>query len=143
MRTVVVTCQAAEDRTWCATLAFGFGLEAGLSRRAARELSIAVSELVSNLCRHGGGGQLTLRLVTAPRSAVEVMTHDRGPGIVDVKQALTDGWSRGRKLSPNELRDGLGAGLGAVARLMSELEVESSPGGGTTVIARRLLEDEQ
>ncbi len=139
MQRVLVNCKTASDRSWCASVAFGFGLEAGLSRIAARELSIAVSELASNMCRHADGGQLLLSVISEPRQAVEVIAHDDGPGIADVDRALTDGWSCGRRIEPGERHASLGAGLGAVKRLMSELQVASAPACGTTVIARKWI----
>ena len=51
---------------------------------------------------------------------------------------MTDGWSGGRQLEPCSPRtDGLGMGLGAVRRLMNEVDIETSR-DGTTVVAREM-----
>jgi serine/threonine-protein kinase RsbT len=54
---------------------------------------------------------------------------------------MRDGVSEGvhicETLRPSERR-GLGAGLGAIQRLMSDVEVGRAPDGGTLVRARKL-----
>ena len=117
--------------------------EVGLSKRAAWECGTSVAELVSNAIRHGGGGELELRIVVSPRRAIEIVVRDHGPGLVDAEMAVRDGWSQGRWLVAGEPRregEGLGSGLGAVMRLMSETIFETTPGGGTTVISRKWFE---
>jgi len=100
---------------------------------------MAAAELASNAVRHAKGGVLELALVEMPAPAIELICRDRGPGIADVQAALRDGYSRGRDLGPDDLRrDGLGSGLGAVARAMDELSIESSE-RGTIVRARKLI----
>jgi serine/threonine-protein kinase RsbT len=49
---------------------------------------------------------------------------DEGPGIPDIEQALSDGFTTG---------GGLGLGLGGSRRLVSEFEIESTVGRGTRV----------
>jgi serine/threonine-protein kinase RsbT len=51
---------------------------------------------------------------------------DQGPGIADLKLALTDGFTSGA---------GMGMGLPGSKRLMSELTIYSDVGKGTRVIA--------
>lgn len=73
---------------------------------------------------------------------MEMVTHDRGPGFADVESAMRDGFSQGQDLVlevPPTHRSGLGAGLGAVERLMDELRIEGRPGGGTVVTAVKRL----
>lgn len=53
---------------------------------------------------------------------------DQGPGIPDVALALKDGYSTG---------SGMGLGLGGSKRLMSEFEIDTNPGSGTTITAIR------
>jgi serine/threonine protein phosphatase PrpC len=63
---------------------------------------------------------------------MQVISQDRGPGIADVEQALTDGFSTA---------GGLGYGLGAVNRLMDELDIASEPvtSEGTRITCKRWL----
>lgn len=138
-RAVVVRCEHASDGPLCAVIAEDFARQSGLSRIACQALATSVAELVGNALRHAGAGELTLRRIGVPVSAVEVVVCDQGPGIADVELAMTDGWSRGRLLEPHAPRtDGLGMGLGAVRRLMDELSIASSH-AGTTVVARKRI----
>ena len=57
---------------------------------------------------------------------IELEVVDDGPGIRDVSLALSDGFSTS---------GGMGSGLPGARRLMSELTVSSSEGGGTVVKA--------
>lgn len=92
----------------------------------------AVSELAANLVFHAHRGQtLTLRPVhQGRRCGIEVRSDDRGPGIADLGAAMRDGYST---------NGGLGAGLPGVKRLMDEFEIESAPGQGTVVVARKWM----
>ena len=53
-----------------------------------------------------------------------VKFEDKGPGIADVTQALTDGFTSGA---------GMGLGLGGAKRLVDEFDIESEVGKGTVV----------
>src|SRR6185436_1518023 len=75
----------------------------------AGRLALVVTELATNLVKHGGGGEVMLRQVdVAPAGFVEVVALDRGPGMANVTRCLEDGYSTAG--SP-------GTGLGAVQRL--------------------------
>jgi serine/threonine-protein kinase RsbT len=54
--------------------------------------------------------------------------EDRGPGIADLKLAMTDGYTTG---------SGLGLGLSGAKRLCNEFKVESGVGEGTRVMLAR------
>lgn len=108
-------------------------LTIGFDETASAEVALAVSELGANLLRHTKGGTLTLTpLVDGRRVGMQVISQDRGPGIADVEQALTDGFSTA---------GGLGYGLGAVNRLMDEFDIVSEPGTseGTRIACKRWL----
>jgi len=96
---------------------------------AVEEIVIAASELASNLVKHAGGGTLTFTpLDVAGRAGLQIQSRDKGPSISDVETAITDGYSTA---------GGLGRGLGAVHRLMDEMEIASLPGRGTQVTCCR------
>ena len=83
-------------------------------------VALVVSELATNLVKHAKGGTLTLTaLVDEGRVGLQITSQDRGPGIADVEQALTDGFST---------VGSLGYGLGAVNRIMDVLDMTSQPG---------------
>lgn len=89
----------------------------------------AASELGRNTLEHGGGGSLELAiLVNGARRGIRLTFSDQGPGMADVSLALRDGYTTGA---------GMGLGLGGSKRLMNEFEIDSKPGGGTTVTAIR------
>jgi serine/threonine-protein kinase RsbT len=89
----------------------------------------AASELGRNTLEHGGGGSVELALlVNGVRRGLRLRFSDQGPGIPDVALALKDGYSTG---------SGMGLGLGGSKRLMSEFEIETNPGSGTTITAIR------
>ncbi len=85
----------------------------------------AASEIARNTIDHGGGGLARIETVFATgRRGVRLTFEDHGPGIVDIKLAMQDGYSTG---------GGLGMGLPGSKRLSNEFYVESSPGKGTKV----------
>jgi serine/threonine-protein kinase RsbT len=132
-----LACAHPGDRFVAAALTYDIAKRHGLEHRAYCELAIAASELASNAVRHGGGGRMEIRAIRAGvRRGVEILCVDAGEGIADVTLAMRDGISRGQ---PNvgPWGQGLGTGLGAVRRACPELEIESAPGRGTRVLARR------
>ncbi len=85
----------------------------------------AASELARNTLVYGGGGTVTSGVVArGSRRGVAALFEDSGPGIADVEEAMTDGWTSG---------GGLGLGLSGARRLVDDFELESTPGRGTTV----------
>jgi anti-sigma regulatory factor (Ser/Thr protein kinase)/serine/threonine protein phosphatase PrpC len=103
----------------------------GLDEREREEVAIAVSELASNLLKHAGHGRLALTpLREGKRPGIQIESVDNGPGIKHVEQAITDGFSA---------VGSLGCGLGAINRLMDELDITSPQHGGrgTRIVCRR------
>jgi serine/threonine-protein kinase RsbT len=135
-----MACGQVDDARWCALLAQRFAMANGMQRICALRVGLAVSELVSNVARHGGGhGVVILRALTW-RAGVEIIVSDDGPGIASPNMAIQDGWSRGSLRTLDSPRDGLGAGLGAVIRAMDEVHIASPPEGGTIITARKYID---
>jgi anti-sigma regulatory factor (Ser/Thr protein kinase) len=86
-------------------------------------IATAVSEVTGNILRFAGSGEVHLELVEQPRAGLRIVARDTGPGITDVEQALSEGYSSG---------EGLGLGLPGIRSLMDDVIVDSD-GGGTTV----------
>lgn len=85
----------------------------------------ASSELARNALDHGGGGTVHLEILeNEKRAGLRLIFEDQGPGIADIAQALTDGYTSGH---------GMGLGLGGAKRLSHEFAIESQPGAGTKV----------
>ena len=104
-------------------IALGFGLV------DQTKIVTAASELGRNAMLHGGGGRVELAKVTAgPRRGLQLTFIDEGPGIVDIAQAMQDGFTTGT---------GLGLGLGGARRLVNDFHIDSAPGSGTRVTIAR------
>ncbi|RPD83883.1 anti-sigma regulatory factor [Luteimonas sp. 100069] len=110
-----------------------------LARQAARQAAVgcglrlvdqtklitAASELARNAVVYGGGGLMQWTIVQdGLRKGVRLEFADEGPGIPDIEQALTDGWTSGK---------GMGLGLSGSRRLVDVFELDSAPGRGTRV----------
>ncbi|MGV9566594.1 anti-sigma regulatory factor [Streptomyces sp. NPDC003480] len=99
--------------------------EIGFGLVEQTKLITAASELARNTLVHGGGGQVESVVLDHGRArGLRLTFTDEGPGIADVEQALTDGYTSG---------GGLGLGLGGARRLVHEFSIDTRPGGGTTV----------
>jgi anti-sigma regulatory factor (Ser/Thr protein kinase) len=101
-----------------------------MAEARAGEVAIVVTELGTNLLKHGGGGQI----LAAPYDdqegvGLELLCLDRGNGMTDIRRCMEDGYSTAG--SP-------GTGLGAVARLADNLRIYSRPGLGSAIMVRFL-----
>jgi serine/threonine-protein kinase RsbT len=107
----------------------GMAVAAGLGLVDQTKIITAASELARNTLDYGGGGEARLEtLQEGIRRGVRVTFEDHGPGIADIEQALTDGFTSGR---------GMGLGLGGARRLCNDFAITSAPGQGTTVVIAR------
>jgi anti-sigma regulatory factor (Ser/Thr protein kinase)/serine/threonine protein phosphatase PrpC len=90
----------------------------GFDNRATEELVLSVSELANNVIKYAERGIIKLIPITdTNRPGIRIECSDRGPGIIDVDQALADGFSTSGSL---------GYGLGSVERFMDELNIGSN-----------------
>jgi serine/threonine-protein kinase RsbT len=102
---------------------------AGFSLVDQTKIVTAASEIARNTIDYGGGGTLRLLVLRdGVRRGVRLVFEDKGPGIPDVKLALSDGYTTGK---------GLGLGLGGAKRLSNEFEVHSVAGQGTKITLAR------
>ncbi len=122
----VVLARAKGER-----LARGIGME----KTQVAEVAIAISELASNLVKHRATeGKITIRKIDSERKkGIEVVSSDKGPGIADIDQAMTDSYST---------VGSLGIGLPAVNRLMDEFQIRSNTAEGTLVTSRKWVKPE-
>ncbi len=97
----------------------------GFSALELTRLVTATSELGRNTLTHGCGGSMVLEVMAdGERRGLRLTFDDQGPGIPDLAQAMTDGFSTNR---------GLGLGLGGARRLVDEFAIVSHEGEGTQV----------
>ncbi len=90
------------------------------------KLITAASELVRNMLRYGGGGNTLIEVVSKGReNGIRLTFSDKGPGIANIEMAMKDGFTTGKSL---------GLGLPGTKRLVSEFDIKSKPGEGTTVM---------
>ena len=100
-------------------------VEMGFNLVDQTKVVTASSELARNTLDYGGGGLCHVEVVeNGVRRGLRITFEDQGPGIPDIEQALTDGFTSG---------NGMGLGLGGAKRLSHEFEVFSKPGEGTRV----------
>jgi serine/threonine-protein kinase RsbT len=101
-------------------------VEAGLRLVDQTKLVTAASELARNTVVYGRGGDMDWEILEDERrKGLRLTFRDQGPGIADMKLAMTDGWTSG---------SGLGLGLTGAKRLVDDFSVESAPGEGTRVM---------
>ena len=100
-------------------------VDLGFSRTDQTLIAAAVSEIARNIVVHAGTGEIVIRAERGNGGwGMVVVASDEGPGIADLEQALTDGYSTAGSL---------GVGLPGSRRLMDSLEIDSEVGRGTTV----------
>lgn len=100
-------------------------IEIKLSLIDQTKLITAASELARNTLKYGGGGDVQLANVSdGIKQGIRMVFTDKGPGIADVEQALTDGFTSG---------GGLGLGLGGSRRLVDDFDLRTKLGEGTAV----------
>jgi len=100
---------------------------AGFDETPSRMIATAVSELVRNILKYAGSGEIRLRRVKDERGrGIEIEAFDQGPGIANCEAAMRDHFSSSGTL---------GLGLPGVKRMMDEFSLESAPGEGTRVTA--------
>jgi serine/threonine-protein kinase RsbT len=98
----------------------------GFAPADTEEVVLAVSELAANLVRHALGGRIELSRIEGS-AGMQIESHDQGPGIESLADALKDGFST---------VGGLGSGLPAVQRLVDDFEARTSP-TGTWIVCRK------
>lgn len=101
----------------------------GFSLVDQTKMITAASELSRNTVTYGGGGDMAWELVEqGVKRGLRLHFRDQGPGIPDIAQALTDGWTSGK---------GMGLGLSGSRRLVHEFDIASTVGTGTCVSVAR------
>ncbi|HEX2987517.1 MAG TPA: CBS domain-containing protein, partial [Chloroflexota bacterium] len=102
----------------------------GMDRKVVRRVGIAAYEAEMNLSMHTERGG-SLRAEIGPETIV-IEAQDDGPGIADIEQALTAGYSS----APDWIRElGFGAGMGLtnMRNASDRFDIDSELGRGTTV----------
>jgi anti-sigma regulatory factor (Ser/Thr protein kinase) len=128
---VALAVHGAPDTWRSAESASSFADLLGFPPADCAEIALVVAELASNLVQHATGGSIKLSRIEASGNAgIQIESEDSGPGISDLEQAVTDGYST---------VGGLGIGLGTVNRLTDKLEAYSRPGCGARIVCQRWI----
>lgn len=101
----------------CRRKSVSMALKMGFDEVKSGEIAIMVSELVTNVLKHGGGkGKILICQFedTDNKKAIEVWCCDSGNGIRNVQEAMQDGYSG---------KNSLGLGLGTIRRFSDLLEI--------------------
>ena len=100
------------------------------------DIRTAVSEAVTNAIVHGYPdelGTISLRCRILKDNVLDIVIKDRGAGIADIEQARRPMFTTGGA-------DRSGMGFTIMESFMTNLEITSQPGKGTTVHMRRKLQ---
>ncbi len=101
----------------------------GFDSNLIRNVAIAVYEGEINMVIHADGGVIDAEI--SPEK-VTVVLKDKGPGIPDIEQAMTEGFST----APENVRAlGFGAGMGLpnIKKYSDTMDIDTVIGVGTTI----------
>lgn len=102
-----------------------YAVKIGMGLVNQTKIITAASELARNMLKYAKGGIVLIEIINAGKdNGIRLTFKDQGPGIKDVSLAMKDGYSTGRSL---------GLGLPGTKRLVSEFDIQTEVGKGTTV----------
>ena len=129
LRDETASIRSSDDIVKVRRIVREWAVSLGFSLVDQTKVVTAASELARNVIDYGGGGDFRIEaLNNDSRRGLRLTFSDEGPGIVDMEQAMKDGFTTG---------GGLGLGLGGAKRLANEFLIDSKPGRGTTVVIIR------
>ncbi|MES3036848.1 MAG: ATP-binding SpoIIE family protein phosphatase [Bdellovibrionota bacterium] len=116
--------QVGEVRRFAANM----GSELDLDEVQQGKIAIVINELGNNLVKYAKNGEILLRAINENPAGrgIEILSIDRGPGMMDVTNNLRDGVTSSS--SP-------GTGLGAVKRISDTFDIYSEQGKGTLIVS--------
>ena len=97
--------------------------------RVVKRVVIALYEAEVNIVAHAYRGVITAEILP---SGVRLKLADEGPGIPDIEQAMTPGFSTA-SAQVREMGVGAGMGLPNISENADEFRIESEVGKGTTL----------
>ncbi len=102
----------------------------GFNEIAIGKISIVVTELCTNLIKHTNkqGGEILLQKFDyAGFEGLEIISIDKGPGMINVAESLRDGFSTAGSS---------GTGLGSISRMSDDFDIYSAPNVGSAISAK-------
>jgi anti-sigma regulatory factor (Ser/Thr protein kinase) len=101
--------------------------EIGLDSRTVRRAAIASYEAEMNIIMYAWQGRVKLAV---SRGEIRITVDDEGPGIPDIRLAMTEGWSTATP-EMRELGFGAGMGLPNIKKNSDKFRITSKVGRGT------------
>ena len=129
----------SSNESFARVAAAGFAMQLDPTLEELGDIKTAVSEAVTNAIIHGYPdciGRIVMKLRIREGNVMEIIVKDWGVGIADVEQARKPMFTTG-----NDERSGMGFTI--MESFMTNLEIISKPGKGTTVHMRRKLQRRQ
>ena len=117
----------------------GFAAQLDPTLGELEDIKTAVSEAVTNAIVHAypdSIGKVSIRCRICPGNELELTVKDKGIGIADIDQARRPSFTTG-----GSERSGMGFTI--MESFMTNLDISSRPGKGTTVHMRRKLQRRQ
>lgn len=108
-----------------------------VSPKKIKRVVIALYETEVNVVAHASKGHIK---AVIDSDQIEITVTDSGPGIQDIEQAMTVGFSTASK-QVREMGFGAGMGLPNIKRNSDSFHIESIPGKGCTVKIVNVLKD--
>jgi signal transduction histidine kinase/CheY-like chemotaxis protein len=141
IRLLLMEIRLEHDVVLCRQRARQFAAALGFSSQEQIGVATALSEIARNAFQYAGGGKVEFSFETEaryaspakPRQSLVIDVRDTGPGIAVLDELLA-----GRYQS----RTGLGLGILGAQRLMSEVNIDSSP-AGTRITLRQVLHQDR
>ena len=109
-----------------------------IDHEVIRRVSTALYQGEINMLIHAGGGTIDVEITD---KCITMTLEDKGPGIENIAEALTDGFSTANKKA-RSMGFGQGTGLTAMKQFSDEMQLYSEPGVGTTLIMKVFLTDD-
>jgi anti-sigma regulatory factor (Ser/Thr protein kinase) len=102
----------------------------GINDPIIRRVSIASYEAEMNIVIYAESGKLILEIF---KGKIRVTAKDKGPGIIDIKLAMKEGYSTA---PPEIIEMGFGAGMGLpnIKKNSDRLKIDSKIGDGTKLV---------
>ncbi|MGN0752848.1 MAG: anti-sigma F factor [Aristaeellaceae bacterium] len=127
-----------ENEAFARVVIAAFAVQLSPTVAEIADVKTAVSEAVTNAIVHGyegTRGMVTMRAII-DGSAIAIEITDRGKGIPNVKQAMEPFFTT----HPEQERSGMG--FAVMQTFMDEVDVQSTPGSGTSVRLRKRIHTE-
>jgi serine/threonine-protein kinase RsbT len=125
----VVTIKVDADIVTARQMGRELAARLGFSSSDQVLIATSISEAARNILQYARSGQIVLDYIkNGDKEGILIIARDQGPGIKDIPRVMEDGYSSS---------GGLGLGLPGIKRLMSEMDIKSIPGRGTTVTFKK------